>query len=529
MKRILFLLAGIALYIGAYAQSGAKSVVFVSGETHLIPVVSSHDAQANLPPYIIPSTARTNMAGARTTGISGGRWYSYIRCIDANLGFIFYPFSGPSTALYWGPLWWDSTIRYRYSNGLGSNTLAGVCNTFDPIRYYEYNDPTVVDVNNNPLLDTSQIAITSDVSYTVDSISVRAAYIRSVVRSNAIVDTLFVAVAPEKNDVYYDTGGATGFPTPQPDWIHHNGGSDNPNGVNNADTNVLGPQAYYCDVAHRAVDKDNSDPNAVVTIDTILLTPAAYGHFPDLVSHPGQEYDTLSFYTFPIRGGAGNIIPAGQHFSVSISFKSGDTWTPNVDTVGAYSRFCPVFGFEGGTSPGWMTYWPDYQTSYHDFNGSSYLDARGRPDYGVRYPYTDHSGVPKKWLNEFVYQDFNNSGPGQGDPEQYVFIDAHISCNNCRTVGQVLAVNNVHNISTSLQAYPNPANDRVTISFTLVSAANVKVSLSNAFGQVVETHNIGNVTKAATTFYTSAFAAGIYFYTVEANGQRSVGKFVIAH
>ena len=80
-----------------------------------------------------------------------------------------------------------------------------------------------------------------------------------------------------------------------------------------------------------------------------------------------------------------------------------------------------------------------------------------------------------------------------------------------------------------INLFPNPANDQLDISFILNSNANVKISVINTIGQVVAVHNIGNVSNGKAVFNTSGFPAGVYLYTLDADGARSTGRFVIAH
>ena len=89
-------------------------------------------------------------------------------------------------------------------------------------------------------------------------------------------------------------------------------------------------------------------------------------------------------------------------------------------------------------------------------------------------------------------------------------------------------VNNVSN-TNSVNAYPNPANDAITVSFNLAGASKVSVSLTNAMGQVVATKNVDNTSNGKVEFSTSTLPAGVYFYTVTANGQPTTGRITVAH
>ena len=81
-------------------------------------------------------------------------------------------------------------------------------------------------------------------------------------------------------------------------------------------------------------------------------------------------------------------------------------------------------------------------------------------------------------------------------------------------------------------ARPNPAQSQFTVPVTLKAAAEVSVTLTNPMGQVVSTQNLGKVAAgqtAAAVFNTSALANGVYFYTVEAGGERTTNRVVVSH
>lgn len=81
-------------------------------------------------------------------------------------------------------------------------------------------------------------------------------------------------------------------------------------------------------------------------------------------------------------------------------------------------------------------------------------------------------------------------------------------------------------------ARPNPAQSEFTVPVTLKAASNVVVTLTNPMGQVVATQNLGKVAAGQTTnavFNTTALSNGVYFYTVEAGGERITNRVVVSH
>lgn len=94
-----------------------------------------------------------------------------------------------------------------------------------------------------------------------------------------------------------------------------------------------------------------------------------------------------------------------------------------------------------------------------------------------------------------------------------------------------VGITNVNNAVTIGNAYPNPANSKVTIPVQVKENGNVTVTVTNAVGQVMANRNLGNVTAGFSnnvTINTANFANGVYIYTVEVNGKRSTGRFAVS-
>ena len=93
-----------------------------------------------------------------------------------------------------------------------------------------------------------------------------------------------------------------------------------------------------------------------------------------------------------------------------------------------------------------------------------------------------------------------------------------------------LGLNDSQELTSSLSAYPNPANNNVNINFTVSEAANVAVTIVSVTGDVVYNNNLGNVAagKYTENINASKLANGVYFYTLTVNGNVSTKKLVIS-
>ncbi|MEE1225972.1 MAG: T9SS type A sorting domain-containing protein [Bacteroidales bacterium] len=86
-------------------------------------------------------------------------------------------------------------------------------------------------------------------------------------------------------------------------------------------------------------------------------------------------------------------------------------------------------------------------------------------------------------------------------------------------------------VATSLNAYPNPATDNATISYSLKKAGNVSIVITDLMGRVVM--NMEEGTQNAGVNYTvnvntANLANGTYFYTLNVNGEKQTKKFVVS-
>ncbi len=79
------------------------------------------------------------------------------------------------------------------------------------------------------------------------------------------------------------------------------------------------------------------------------------------------------------------------------------------------------------------------------------------------------------------------------------------------------------------QNYPNPFNPSTSFVFNLPQRADVNVTIFNVNGQVVFSHNAGNMNagKYSMTFNAETLASGMYFYRVEAGAMTATKRMVL--
>jgi hypothetical protein len=77
--------------------------------------------------------------------------------------------------------------------------------------------------------------------------------------------------------------------------------------------------------------------------------------------------------------------------------------------------------------------------------------------------------------------------------------------------------------------YPNPANNRMYIDYTLPERHDMEIKLANALGQVVKQMTIHNTQKGKTEIDIADLPDGTYFCIVSSDGSRSTQRIVIVH
>ncbi len=88
----------------------------------------------------------------------------------------------------------------------------------------------------------------------------------------------------------------------------------------------------------------------------------------------------------------------------------------------------------------------------------------------------------------------------------------------------------VADLTSSFNAYPNPASNNATISYTLNKSGNVRIVVTDIMGREVMNMNQGSQVAGGTytvNMNTANLSNGTYFYTLSVNGERQTKKLVI--
>lgn len=484
MKKLVLLAASAVVSFGASAQYAEKTLVQTPSDKHVVKSPVQNYQLDNAKKRDL-NAALSNTANKSTVG--GSRWYSYYNLVDLYEG---QDMANNST--YLANIWFDKSIKQEFNTGADTVNYISMNHFFDIFRYKLFNDPNV------PLNQQTDIAVTAGDAYTVDSINVNAAYIKMQNRPTGIVDTLIFSVA-------VSTGIYTLGMTAWPQFADLTTGYYTPlqyPEYNGSDTALRARTIYRVDSMNRAAFSDVDSLPTLVRRWKVILTDADR----DTINTTNNTITTNSF-TFPVMDANGNPsplnIPAGYHFSMTVTFKSGDTWIPYVDTLSNFHRFMPLTGEAKGQG----AKMPYYYYSHDDRNMS-----------GMMFSTDSSSYLPSVIIEGINAITFRN---------EFHDFAAHVICPTCAT----LSVDDVTSNVTSTSVYPNPATNEANILFSVAKAGKVNVTVTNTVGQVISTQSVNASADHGNqvTISTANLSTGVYFYTLEANGERSTNRFVVAH
>lgn len=362
-------------------------------------------------------------------------------------------------------IWQDSTVRYPDDTTRGIFYLSAA-QTFQP-QADIFNDPSFA-------YNTGAMAILKKDAYTIDSVKVRGRYER---RYSGYVDTLIF-------DVVYETATQSFVDLPGGSAISANHGID-------TFSALLWRLSSFLTAPVTQIPYTTGTGKSLR--DTMFRVPLNDVTFAD----------SLADGTHEIGVGVGLPMLAGKKASVSITFKSGTNYTAG-QTIDHYNYFAVLSH---------KTYPNDYTVYIPGDRNMSYMMTSD----------TDNSNLNATlglYIPTIAYS--SNSYPYELHD-----ISWKATCNTCSPAG----INSVPGAFTAVNAFPNPANTNITVTYSLQKAADVNVAIINTLGQVVKsvTNKTAANQRSNTTFATNDMANGVYFYTIETNGERVTRRFVVSH
>ncbi len=456
MKRSILLLGALGVSLGASAQLQQASVVQKPAMD-----AGTHTALPVHVNRIVRGESMDQQKGTATTT----RLYNYVdqlakanpAILASNSNYDNYPY-----------MWFDASAKGIYSDANGNPEADSI----KLISLGSIMHPFWAGYNGTGDWPRGTMMMTNTDAYTVDSITFYGVYGRPNSRTS-VVDTLRIA--------YTYGGAAAGSNLP----IYYFTGMTSKYGTDTV-------RSAFCrfDPIRHVMTKPPTSTGPTVAWKDVLLTSTDTGFVAASIA-PAMS------------------VPAGNLVAATVTFISGDnTYTPG-DTVfrGAslnptepfkYGMFRPQIFVEklvSGTTPGFATY------------------AKGNYNAGVfaQFPVSDSLYYPN-WA-------WSTGGGTGASVYQFPYVDWKISCTSCNG----LSVADISKTATVGLPYPNPANNSVSLPIEMKESAVVNASLHNMMGQVIATQSLGKLgahQQATINFSTANLSNGIYFITVEANGNQ---------
>lgn len=423
MKKLLYammlLMAGHIMHVGQVQAQQNEGLLFQGKE--LLSTVERVNGQ-------IPKPVNLNAKKNR----GGSRWYDIIDAIDKD--------QGSSGNIYandhYNIMWTDSTMLAPFSSG--STTVydgiwvKSVAAFFDPVDP-RYNDKNVYG---------GALQITRSNAYTLDSLFLPFIYRRNPAKAG-VVDTLIVSVIKgQGNGTNSDLAIRYYGPTTTTAVNH---GTDTLRFLHGFMNLSPGSANRYTFAA--------SAPANVINTKVPLTTVSAI--------------DTLSTGFQYIKIPLNMAVPAGNFVAASITFKSGDTWVPYVDTLyisGSatprfnYFRFC---SFEENSGA--------YQTYIKGYYSQSSLMRNDTSGWGVWH-------IPSYAFTNTSYE--------------HQWFQWKATCASCGSVG----ISDLAELHAAIDIYPVPASNVLNLSIRPEKEIHaLAVQLLDLNGQIVREEYLGDL------------------------------------
>ena len=202
-------------------------------------------------------------------------------------------------------------------------------------------------------------------------------------------------------------------------------------------------------------------------------------------------------------------------FASSTSYSGQVIILMNEETQSQAEFTCMILGaMPGAIKVGSQTAGADGDVSYWNLSQDLYT---GFTTLGVFYPNGDSTQRIGIVPDTVVYP--TKAGIRHRDDE---VLDRALRIAGCTN----LHANNIV-AATVVKAYPNPANDVVTVATNNINAENFTIAITDITGVVLLQKDVANRTaEILTTIDIKSLAAGMYFVTVKAGAQQFVTKIV---
>jgi hypothetical protein len=240
-------------------------------------------------------------------------------------------------------------------------------------------------------------------------------------------------------------------------------------------------------------------------------------YFPQDIPH-GTDWLQAYLVTIPV-GTSGFTIPSnGDFFSVRLEYHGNKQ-----DTCGVIAGFGSLTG-PCGTSPSSLLAYQT-QTGYFKVNATTKYYANS---FSIWTEYESYGNLPTNTGANLYYDCDGSGGVTSGDGANYIQnwnISAYVTLTTNVGIENIPFTNGIK----LGQNMPNPTSSTSVIHYELEKNANVKMDIRDITGKLVLSLNEGNQTSGvhSVSIDASTMAPGVYFYTLNANGNLITKKMTV--
>jgi hypothetical protein len=313
-------------------------------------------------------------------------------------------------------------------------------------------------------------------------------------------------------------------------FVNRGGGISNSNsGINPVvkslnDNKAVGDTLLYCPAQYWSINATDAAGFTFQYEDLDGLTTnnagyfMAFGVFYDTTLRVDwmMPWDTDTAFYFAATSW---FAPAGQ----------ADNWLefgPITLPLGSELSWFQRYNGSGGTPPFWFDGYEVLISKTGMTNYANFMD----PPVFTRADYTGADGTDSSWAMKTVVI-----------PATYSNTPCYFAFHHNATDMDVLYLDEIKIVTTAeggiaensgitfVQNSPNPAKDQTVISYQLNNSANVSLQVNDITGREVFATNFGVQSAGANqyTLNTSAFAPGIYVYTLMVDNSKVVKKMTV--
>jgi hypothetical protein len=262
-----------------------------------------------------------------------------------------------------------------------------------------------------------------------------------------------------------------------------------------------------------------SDPDGWGTLNAMTSVMSVYTAEKGMPGNPGSSYLKLTSKTVTGFGVVPGIAATGQINIATMNVTGGFAYTTRPANLTGSWQYMAMSGSDQGAVAVFLTKW-NSSTMARDTVASAI-----KPLTGMEMSWADFS-IPLTYNKSFapdsalIIMSSSNMTPADGS---YLWVDNLAFSGTGPT-----AIASTESTINNLTVYPNPAKDKVNVSYSIKEGGNYTVQIVDLLGKVVSTQTVHAVQgNNRLTMDITTLAAGTYSLNLSNETQSTTQKFVV--